>query len=49
MESGYLVRARKELPTQATADPWRFAQDYIREYRSWGRAGADLRADMVFT
>lgn len=49
MESGYLVRARKELPTQATADPWHFAQDYIREYRSWGRAGADLRADMVFT
>ena len=49
MDSGYLVRARKDLPTQAGVDPWMFAQDYIREYRAWGHPGADLRADLVFS
>ena len=49
MDSGYLVRARKDLPTQAEADPWAFTQDYIHEYRTWGRESTDLRKDMVFS
>ena len=49
MDSGYLVRARKDLPTQAEADPWAFTQDYIHEYRTWGRKSTDLRKDMVFS
>ena len=49
MDSGYLLRARKDLPSQAATDPWMFAQDYIREYRAWGRESTDMRKDMVFS
>lgn len=49
MESGYLLRARDRLPVQTDRDPWAYEQDYIAEYRSWGKPNSNLRADMIFS